>query len=86
MNSPPTEEIVMDTANIVPKTLADTRLEAKIAIERLIKATVEEGKETVLILGLESYVTDYIEIFERNKNEQGLIIKPYVYDWINPHE
>ncbi len=86
MNSPPTEEIVMDTANIVPKTLADIRLEAKIAIERLIKATVEEGKETVLILGLESYVTDYIEIFERSKNEQGLIIKPYVYDWINPYE
>lgn len=86
MNSPPTEEIVMDTANGVPKTLANIRLEAKIAIERLIKATVEEGKETVLILGLESYVTDYIEIFERNKNEQGLIIKPYVYDWINPYE
>lgn len=86
MNSPPTEEIVMDTANGVPKTLADIRLEAKIAIERLIKATVEEGKETVLILGLESYVTDYIEIFERSKNEQGLIIKPYVYDWINPYE
>lgn len=86
MNSPPTEEIVMDTANIVPKTLADIRLEAKIAIERLIKATVEEGKESVLILGLESYVTDYIEIFERSKNEQGLIIKPYVYDWINPYE
>lgn len=86
MNSPPTEEIVMDTANGVPKTLADIRLEAKIAIERLIKATVEEGKETVLILGLESYVTDYIEIFERNKNEQGLIIKPYVYDWINLYE
>ena len=76
----------MDTANGVPKTLADIRLDAKIAIERLIKATVEEGKETVLILGLESYVTDYIEIFERNKNEQGLIIKPYVYDWINPYE
>lgn len=72
--------------NEVPKTLADIRLEAKIAIERLIKATVEESKETVLILGLESYVTDYIEIFERNKNEQGLIIKPYVYDWINPYE
>ena len=66
--------------NEVPKTLADIRLEAKIAIERLIKATVEEGKESVLILGLESYVTDYIEIFERSKNEQGLIIKPYVYD------
>ena len=72
--------------NEVPKTLADIRLEAKIAIERLIKATVEEGKESVLILGLESYVTDYIEIFERSKNEQSLIIKPYVYDWINPYE
>ena len=72
--------------NEVPKTLADIRLEAKIAIERLIKATVEEGKETVLILGLESYVTDYIEVFERSKNEQGLIIKPYTYDWINPYE
>lgn len=72
--------------NEVPKTLADIRLEAKIAIECLIKATVEEGKESVLILGLESYVTDYIEIFERSKNEQGLIIKPYVYDWINPYE
>ena len=72
--------------NEVPKTLADIRLGAKIAIERLIKATVEEGKESVLILGLESYVTDYIEIFERSKNEQGLIIKPYVYDWINPYE
>ena len=72
--------------NEVPKTLADIRLEAQVAIERLIKATVEAGEVSVLILGLESYVTDYIELFERSKEEQGLIIKPYVYDWIDPNE
>ena len=67
--------------NEVPKTLADIRLEAKIAIERLIKATVEEGKESVLILGLESYDNESLSGIEISLKEELLGINGPICDF-----